>query len=114
MTHTTPTHPRCLEVSTRIRDPNDAAAPFNNITNSEFLFRIGLVSFLILFIVDVIVAWVVYSVFKTANRQVSLVAAWFRIVHTVFLGVAVIFLFLILELVSGAEFLNDGHNHSMP
>jgi hypothetical protein len=40
------------------------------------------------------------------NRQVSLVAAWSRIVYTVFLGVAVIFLFLILELVSGAEFLN--------
>jgi hypothetical protein len=47
-----------------------------------------------------------FIVFKSVNRQVSLIAAWFRIVYTVFLGVAVVFLFLILELVSGAEFLN--------
>jgi hypothetical protein len=106
MTHTTLAHPRCLEVSTRIRDPNDAAATFDNITNSELLFRMGLVSFLIIFIVDVIVAWALHIVFRAVNRYVSLVGAWFRIVYTVFLGVAVIFLFLILELVSGAEFLN--------
>jgi hypothetical protein len=93
-------------VRTGLVDPSEAAATFENITNSEMLFRLGLVSFLIVFIVDVIVAWALYIVFKAVNRHVSLVAAWFRIVYTVFLGVAVIVLFLILELVSGAELLN--------
>jgi len=93
-------------VRTGLVDPNDASATFANITNSESLFRAGLVSFLVLFVVDIVVAWALYIVFKSVNRQVSLVAAWFRIVYTVFLGVAVIFLFLILELVSGAEFLS--------
>lgn len=93
-------------VRTGLVDANDAAATFESIANSEILFRLGLVSFLIVFIVDIIVAWALYIVFRAVNRHVSLVAAWFRIVYTVFLGVAVIFLFLILELVSGAEFLN--------
>jgi hypothetical protein len=87
-------------------DSNDAAATFTNIQDAEALFRAGLVSFLIIFVLDVIVAWALYIVFKAANRQVSLAAAWFRIVYTVFLGVALIFFFLVLTLVSGAEFLN--------
>jgi len=87
-------------------DSNDAAATFANIQDAEALFRAGLVSFLIIFILDVIVAWALYIVFKSVNRHLSLAAAWFRIVYTVFLGVALIFMFLVLMLVSGAEFLS--------
>jgi hypothetical protein len=87
-------------------DSNDAAATFANIQDAEALFRAGLVSFLIIFILDVVVAWALYIVFKAVNRHLSLAAAWFRVVYTVFLGVALIFMFLVLMLVSGAEFLN--------
>jgi hypothetical protein len=86
-------------------DPNDAAATFANIANHEFLFRTGLVSFLIIFILDVLIAWALYVLFKTVSRQFSLLIAWFRLVYTVFLGVAVIFLFAVLQLVSGAGYL---------
>lgn len=92
-------------VRTGLVDPDDAAATFANITNSEFLFRTGLVAFLIVFIADVVVAWALYVLFRTVRKELSLLTAWFRLVYTVFLGVAVIFLFLALGLVSGAGYL---------
>lgn len=84
---------------------DDAATTFANIANSEGLFRAGLVSFLAIFILDVAIAWALYVVFNTVNRQWSLAAAWFRIVYTVFLGVAAIFFFVVLQLVGGSEYL---------
>ncbi len=93
-------------VRTGLIEVDDAAATFAKITESEFLFRTGLVSFLIIFIVDVVVAWALYIVFREVSRHLSLLTAWFRLVYTVFLGVAVIFLFVVLGLISGAGYLN--------
>ncbi|MBT7430075.1 MAG: DUF4386 domain-containing protein, partial [Ilumatobacter sp.] len=49
----------------------DAQATAANIVESEGLFRLGLVSFLVVFVLDVIVAWALYIVFRNANRDVS-------------------------------------------
>ena len=84
----------------------DAAATAANIVESEGLFRVGLVSFLVIFLVDVVVAWALYELFKRANPSLSLVTAWFRIVYTVFLGVAAIFFFQALQLLGDGEFLS--------
>ena len=92
-------------VRTRLIDQNDAAATFTNIADSEFLFRLGLVGFLIVFIADVVVAWALYILFRAVSQEVSLLTAWFRIVYTAFLGVGVIFFFVALQLVSGAGYL---------
>lgn len=92
-------------VRTGLVAPDDAAATFANIAESEFLFRTGLLSFLIVFVVDVVVAWALYILFKKVSTGVSLLTAWFRLVYTVFLGVAVIFLFLVLQVVGGADYL---------
>jgi hypothetical protein len=92
-------------VRTGLVEQDDAAATFANIAESEFLFRTGIVSFLIVFALDVLVAWALYVVFKRVSKGVSLLTAWFRLVYTVFLGVAVIFLFLVLQMVGGAEYL---------
>ncbi len=84
----------------------DATATFANIAESETLFRVGLAAFLAIFVLDVGIAWGLHVVFEGVSRQVSLVAAWFRLTYTVFLGVAAIFFFLALELVSGAGHLS--------
>jgi hypothetical protein len=86
--------------------PGDAAATFANIAESEMLFRTGMAAFLIIFLLDVVVAWALHMLFRTANREVSLLTAWFRIVYTVFLGVAVIFLFGAVQLVGDASYLS--------
>jgi Domain of unknown function (DUF4386) len=93
-------------VRERLIEPGDAAATASNILESEALFRLGLVSFLIVFVLDVAIAWALYVFFRPVHRDLSLLTAWFRLVYTVLLGVAVIFLFLALRLLSGAEYLS--------
>lgn len=83
----------------------DAAETAANLLESEGLFRWGMVSFLAIFVIDVVVAWALYVLFQKVNPNVSLMTAWFRIVYTVFLGVAVIFFYQALQLLSGSEFL---------
>lgn len=92
-------------VRTGLIDPDNAAATFANITDSEFLFRAGVASFLIIFIADLVVAWALYVVFRAVSKELSLLTAWFRLIYTVFLGVAAIFLFRVLELIGDAAHL---------
>lgn len=86
-------------------DPDDARATLDNIAGSETLFRLGLVAFLAVFVVDVAVAWALYVLFKAVSQELSLLAAWFRLVYTAFLGVGLVFFFVVLSLVSGADHL---------
>lgn len=82
-------------------ETGDAAATARNIVASEGTFRAGIVAFTIVFVVDVPIAWALYIVFRDLGRDLSLLMAWMRLVYTVFLGVAVIALFVTLELLSG-------------
>ena len=91
-------------VRTGLVDPDDAAATFNNIAESEALFRTGQFSFLIVFLLDVVIAWALYVLLKNVSKELSRLAAWFRLVYTVFLGVSLLFFFLVLELVTGAGY----------
>ena len=84
---------------------DDAQATAANIAESEGLFRLGMVGFLTIFFLDVIVAWALYIVFRKANRDLSLLTAWFRLVYTVFLGAALIYFFQALQLLGDASFL---------
>lgn len=87
-------------------ETGDATATARNLADSEAMFRAGLVAFMIVFVVDVIVAWALFVVFRDVSRDVSLLAAWFRLVYTVFLGVALIFFFVALQLLSGDGYLD--------
>lgn len=92
-------------VRVRLIEPDDAAATAGNIMDSETLFRVGVVSFLIVFVLDVVVAWALYLFFRPVNRDVSLLTAWFRLTYAILLGAALVFFFFALELVSGADHL---------
>lgn len=58
-----------------------------------------------MFVVDVVIAWALYILFRADAPDLSLLTAWFRLVYTILLGVALIGFFLVLEPVSGAEYL---------
>jgi len=83
----------------------DAVETAANIADNEGLFRMGLVAFLIVFIADVVVAWALWILLRSVSVEWSRLAAWMRVVYTVFLGVALIFFFAVLELGSGAGWL---------
>lgn len=86
-------------------ESGNAAATVANITGSIGLFRLGLIAFLAIFVIDVVIAWALHIVFRDGNRDLSLVTAWFRLVYTVLLGVALVFFFQVLQLLSGADYV---------
>ena len=85
--------------------PGDAAATSNNIMANEMLFRLGIVSFMIVIICDVIVAWGLYVLLKPVNKNLSLLTAWFRLAYAAIFAVALANLFYALQLLSGADYL---------
>ena len=85
--------------------PGDVATTTNNILANESLFRIAICSFIIVIILDVVVAWALYVFLKPVNKSISLLAAWFRLVFATIFGIALAYLFSVLLLLSGADYL---------
>lgn len=83
----------------------DANATANNILASEPLFRSGVFGFLIVLICDVLAAWALFIFLNPANKSISLLAAWLRLVYTAMLGIAVLNYAIVLQLFSGADYL---------
>ena len=83
----------------------DATTTANNIMASAGLFRIGIVCFLIVAILDVVVAWALYSLLKPVNQSLSLLAAWFRVVYAAIFAIALSNLFTIVQLLNGDVYL---------
>lgn len=85
-------------------DPSATAA---NIADAPGLFRLGIVAFVLVFVIDVVVAWALFVVFRDRDRDLSLLSAWFRLAYTVMLGVGAVFLVQALQLVDGGGFLTQ-------
>ena len=85
--------------------PGDAAQTANNILSNEILFRGGMVSWLIVLICDIIIAWALYIFLKPVNKSISLLGAWFRIVYTAIFAITQFNLLIVLILLSGADYL---------
>jgi hypothetical protein len=83
----------------------DAVQTAKNIAASERLFRIGIVSNLITFAGDVILVLALYVVLKPINRNVALLAAFWRLAECSILAVITLNDFAALALLSGADYL---------
>lgn len=85
--------------------PGDTAKTVANIIASEGLFRIGICCFLMVAILDIIVAWALYVFLKPVNRSLSLLTAWIRIVYATVLIMVLVYLLNVLQLLHGADYL---------
>ena len=94
-------------VRERLVDQSDPASTFANLVESEQTVHYAVVAFLIIFLLDVFVAWALYYVFRPAGAALSQLTAWFRIVYTVFLGVAMVFLYSVLRLIDQTDPMID-------
>ena len=83
----------------------DAQTTAENITALGNMFNIGISIFLIVAILDIIVAWALYILFKPVNKSLSLLAAWFRLVYAPLFALALNPLFSASQLLSGADYL---------
>lgn len=85
--------------------PGDAKTTAENIIASSGSFRMGIFFFLVVAVLDVVVAWALYVLLKLANKSLSLLAAWFRVVYAAIFAVALTNLFSALQLFTGADYL---------
>jgi len=83
----------------------DSAATFNNFGSNEMLFRTGILSFIIMVIADLILAWALYLILIPVNRNLSLLSGWLRLVNSAIFGVALYNLIVVLQLISDDTYL---------
>jgi len=85
--------------------PGDAATTANNIMASEGLFRIGIVSDSVIFLIEIGIVVVLYVLLKPVSKTLSLVAAFSRLAMTVIQGINLLNYSTALLLLSGADYL---------
>ena len=61
--------------------PGNAARTANNVADHENMFRFGIVSLYLVAILDVVVAWALYRVFKPVSNALAKLAALLRIAY---------------------------------
>ena len=84
--------------------PGNAAKTATDVMAHQSLFRFGIASLILVVVLDVLVAWALYRVFKPAGERLSMVAAWLRIVY------AGIFAVAITQLVEALRLLDNTHH----
>jgi hypothetical protein len=68
----------------------DAAKTAGNILANERLYRIGIANNIITFVIDVALIWALYILLRPVNRNLALLAVFFRLVETTIACVAII------------------------
>lgn len=81
----------------------DASATFHNIMSSTALFKTEILGWLMILIADIVVAWAFYMVLKPIHQGLSLLGAWFRLIYTAILGIAILNLLFVLLLTGSAD-----------
>jgi len=69
--------------------PGDASATATEIVAREGTFRLGVLAWLLIVVLDAVVAWALYRVFRPVSPAISMLTAVFRLVYTAVLLVAV-------------------------
>lgn len=82
----------------------DPAATAANISGSMGMFGLGIFLFLVVALLDIIVAWSLYVLFVPTHRALSLLAAWFRLVYAAVLAAAINGLSQVLSLLKDPLF----------
>ena len=86
--------------------PGDAAATAANIAAAEGLFRLGIVTDLIAFSADAIVAVLLYVLLRPVSRTLAGMAAALRLIaHPAIASINMLNQYIALHLLSGAEYL---------
>jgi hypothetical protein len=88
----------------------DATATANNIIAAESLFRVGIISFIVMLIADVIVAIMLYVLLKPINHGLALLATGFRFLYSSIHGASLVNLVFVLQLLNSDAYLSAFDN----
>ena len=85
----------------------DGAQTAADITSSAGMFRLGIVSLIMVIALDVVIAWALYRVFSPVNASLSMLAATMRLVYSA------VFMVAIGELLGVSRLLSDEGNRTV-
>jgi len=94
-----------MYVTSKLIVPGDAWATASNIMASEGLFRLGMVSDSVVFLLEIVIVVMLYVLLKPVSKTLSLVAALSRLAMTVIQGINLLNNFTVLMFLSGADYL---------
>lgn len=83
----------------------DIAKTASNIMANERLYRIGITNNIITFVIDVAIIWALYILLRPVNKNLALLAVFFRLVETTIACVAIINYFVAMQFMSDADHL---------
>lgn len=90
-----------IYVPTTLIAPGDAVTTTKQIAAAEGLFRLGMASDAVVFLIEISLTVLLYVLLKPVNQTLALIAAAARLAMTVVQGINLLPLFLVLRLVSG-------------
>ena len=85
--------------------PGDAITTAHHLMASEGLFRLGMVSDSVVFLIEIGLCALLYVLLKPVSKTLSLVAAFARLAMTIIQGLNLLNHFFVLLLLSGAGYL---------
>ncbi len=85
----------------------DAAVTMNNISQCIALFRAEIFGWLVILVLDILIAWALYIFLKQVDNSLSLLASWIRIVYSTILGTAISCLLCVTLFASGEHSLTS-------
>jgi len=84
---------------------NDAAATAQNVVAAEGRFRLSIVGHVLICLIEIALLVALYVLLKPVDKTLSLVAAAARLAMTTIQGMNLVLHLLVLELLSGADYL---------
>ncbi len=84
---------------------DDASQTVININTSQHLLRGFILAFLVVAVLDLLVAWSLFIVFKPVDQNLSLLAAWLRLVYSALLAASVVPVLGVAQWVGGVDYL---------
>lgn len=89
-----------------LSDPGNAQATMENIVASERLFRLGLISDLIAFMLDVLISILLYQFLKPVHKTLALIATAFRLLaHPAIASLNLLNHYMALQMANGQGYL---------
>jgi len=81
------------------------ASPVETVTQNHLMVRFGILAFLVTVVFDVVVAWVLYELYK--DHFLSGLSTYFRMMHAAIMGVAIFALPVALDATTETEILRQ-------
>jgi hypothetical protein len=87
-------------------EAGNPAETARNIAGSESLFRLSILSDVVMLIFDAVVAVALFALFRSVSPALNVASAAFRLLHTAVYGVTILFLFFAVQLATSPEYLS--------